>query len=60
MSSSNRDETYNPQGEDNPHSLTHDDVDAMTIADLEHLVAWSRQRRRLWLLAEPGLGLIAL
>lgn len=43
------------------HSLiTQQDLANIPAADLVHLVAWARYRRRLWLLAVPGLGLVIL
>lgn len=57
MSSS--DEPSDPINEP-PRRLTHDDVADIPPIDEIHLLAWLRERRRLWLVAVPGLGIIPL
>lgn len=57
-----------PRGEDPIHEPSHTehraafalDIESLPAADLPPLVNFARHRRRLWMVAIPGVGLIIL
>lgn len=57
-----------PRGEDPIHEPSHTerraafalDIESLPAADLPPLVTYARHRRRLWMVAIPGVGLLPL